>query len=304
VKRRRKNGRLFVASFGLTVAVLVVLLVALLVVPPTFVVPSRSIPTTLPSYPVSWTRYVPSNVLTVSVVNYTMIRHLNSSAVPADDLLDLTNPRENLTSAMVNALVVASFSTPNGTASVIYLTAQGFSQFAGPLEKAYSQVLGSKPEFYYTSAQEGNASQAGWLALVPSGNIVAFAFGASPAREAIDLCLEAANGTATSILQRSDIRQVLYILNGTQNHLSFSVQDFPGLVSTGNLTALSVDDAGTTIHVSYVVEFKDSATAKSQEGYMRDNYLTAVSFTQYDRFLEALESQPFAQLQYAVRLVG
>jgi len=304
VKRRRRNRRLFAVSFVLTIVVLIGLVAALLLVSPTFVVPSHSLPTSIPTYPTAWAKYVPSNALSVSMINYTLIRNLNSSAAPSENLLQLIRPRENITAAMVNSLVSVDYTTPNATASMIYVSTASFAKIAVPLEQAYSQTLSSKPAFFYTSAKEGNISQSGWLALVPSDNIVAFSFGASPARQAINLCLEAANGTTSNLLQRSDIKQVFYILNGTENHLSLSVQDFSGLVATGNLTALSVDNVGTSIHVSHVVEFKDAETAKSQEGYMRDSYLSATVFDQYDRYLTALELRPFSQLQFAVRLVG
>jgi hypothetical protein len=304
VKRRRRNGRLFAISFALTLVVLIGLVAALLLAPPSSTIPARKLPAALPSYPTAWARYVPSDILSVSVINYSLVRQLNSSAVPSDNLLDLLNPTENITAAMVNGLVIVSFSTPNATASIIYLTKASFLQIATPLEQTYSQYLTGKPAFYYASAKVGNQSQNGWLVLVPSNNIVAFAFGTSHAKQAINLCLEAANGTTSDLLQTTNIRQVLYILNGTENHLSFSIQKFPGLVSTGNLTALSVDYSGSSIHVSYVVGFRDASTAKSQESYMRDSYLSATTFAQYDQYLMALEYEPFSQLQFAIRLVG
>lgn len=304
MKKKRKNGRLFVVSFLLTVVVLIGLVVALSLAPTAFSVPSYKLPTTIPNFPTAWARYVPSGVLSVSVINYTLIRQLNSSAVPRDNLLELVTPRENLTSNMVNALVSVTYSTPNATASIIYMPKSAFQQFATPIEEAYTHYLNGKPAFYYSASQEGNQSQSGWLVLVPSDSIVAFAFGSSPAEQAINLCLEAANGTTANILHQTNIQQVLYILNGTENHLSFQIQNFPGLVSTGNMTALSVDDVGASIHVSYVVEFQNATLAKSQEVYMRDSYLSAASFAQYEQYLKALEYQPFSQMQFAVRLAG
>ena len=304
MKRRRSRGRFFVISFAITVVVLIGLVAFLLTANPTFEVPNHSIPSSLPAYPVDWARYVPSNILTVSVINYSSIRSLNASAVPSDNLLELTSPRENLTAGMVNALVSVSFTTPNATASLIYMPSAAFTQFAAPVVANSGKSFSSSPSFYYTSTKEGNKSQFGWLALVPQDNIVAFAFGASPAQQAINLCLEAANGTAANIMTRTDIHQILYILNGSENHVSLQVQNFPGVVATGKLTVVSVDDVGSSVHVSYVVAFQDATTAQSQEGYMRGSYLSATSFGQYDQYLRATEYEPFSQLQFAVRLVG
>jgi hypothetical protein len=120
----------------------------------------------------------------------------------------------------------------------------------------------------------------------------------------VDLALDASNGTIPNILQNTAVRQVLYIVNGTEDHLSFSIQNFPGVVQTGTMTGISVDSAGGPVHVSYVVGFHDSATAESQEDYMKSSYLSATAFSQYDQYLKAVENQPFSQLQFAVRLVG
>jgi len=267
-------------------------------------VPEYTLPSKLPSYNAAWAKYVPSNILGVSVINYSLIRQLNSSAVPAVTLLQLVSPAASVTPDMVNALVSVTYQTPNATVDFIYLTKPSFGQFAVPVAQAFSQNLGSKSMLVYAVNRVGNGSSAGWLALIPSDNIVAFANGGSSAKTAISLSLEASNGTISNILQTTDVKQGAYIVNGTENHLSFAIQNFPGLVRTGNMTIISVDAVANSIDVSYVVKFPDSATANSQVDYMRTSYLSASSFSQYDQYLEATEHRPFSQMQFAVRLVG
>lgn len=238
------------------------------------------------------------------MINYSLIRQLNSSAVPADEPLELVSPNESITPDMVRATLSITFQTPNATVAMIYLTKSSFGQFATSVTETHGQEPSSKPSLYYTNAMVGNQSAYGWLALIPSDNIVAFAVGSSPARTVVNLALEASNGTVPNILQNTTVRQILYIVNGTENHLSFSIQDFPGVVETGSMTGISVDCVGNSIHISYVVEFNDSSTAKSQVDYMKTSYQTASVFNEYDQYLEALEYRPFSQMQFAVRLVG
>jgi hypothetical protein len=293
-----------VLSFALTIVVLSGLLAFLVLTTPTHPVPNFSLPSTLPTYPTAWAKYVPSDVLEVSAINYSLIRQLNSSAVPQDVPLKLVNPNESITPDMVRATLAITFQTPNATVALVYLTRPSFQQFAAPVAEDNSRVLGTKPSLYYTLANVGNKSARGWLALIPSDDLVAFAIGSSPALSAINLSLEASNGTIPNILQSTAVRQILYIVNGTQNHLSFSIQNFPGLVQTGTMTGISVDSVGSSIRVSYVVAFRDSSTAKSQEDYMRSSYLSASVFSEYDQYLKALVYRPFSQMQFAVRLVG
>jgi hypothetical protein len=303
-RRRRRRGRVFLVAFGLTLAVLGGLLAFLVTSGPTFTVSNHSLPSTLPTYKTAWAKYVPSDVLVVSTINYSLIRQLNSSAVPAVNLLQLSTPPASITPNMVNSVVSVTYQTPNATVDVIYLTKTSFGQFAPDVARAYSQSLGNKPLFVYAANRIGNSSTLGWLALIPSDSIVAFAVGGPAARTALNLSLEASNSTIPNILQSTDVQQSVYIVNGTENHLSFAIQKFPGVVQTGYMTTISVDDVANSIHVSYVVKFQDSAAAKSQVDYMRTSYLSATSFAQYDQYLKATEYRPFSQMQFAVRLVG
>jgi hypothetical protein len=304
VNKRRRKGRFFAASFGLTIIALVGLMAVLILTPQSSSVPNSNLPNTLPTYPTAWAKYVPSDILEVSMINYSLIRALNSSAVPADEPLELVSPNESITPDMVRATLTITFQTPNATVAMIYLTKSSFGQFALSVVEAHGQEPGTKPSLYYTMAKVGNQSASGWLALIPSDNIVAFAIGSSPARTGVNLALEASNGTVPNILQNTTVRQILYIVNGTENHLSFSIQNFPGVVQTGSMTGISVDCVGSSIHISYVVEFNDSSTAKSQVDYMKTSYQSASVFNEYDQYLEALEYRPFSQMQFAVRLVG
>lgn len=233
-----------------------------------------------------------------------MVRQLNASALPTTNLLDLIKPNISVTADMVRAEESMQFQAPNATVSLVFLTNSAFSQFAGPVAEANGQSLTGKTTMFISDVSINSLDYTGWMALIPSDHAVAFANGDNLGIDALNQSLETANGTLANVLQRTDVRQALYVINATGALLSFGIQNFAGLVQSGNMTTISVTDVGGTIHVTNVVKFASTEVAKAQIGYMKSAYLSATSFAQYDQFLEATQYQPFSDMAGAVRLVG
>ena len=133
---------------------------------------------------------------------------------------------------------------------------------------------------------------------------IAFAEGALPAFDAMSRILGVRNGSLSSILARQDVQRLFYTVNGTANHLAIGIQNFPGAVTTGQMTLVTVDDASPLLRISNVVDFSSSQQAQAQLGYFRSVYLGSEEFVSYDEFLQALATQPVGSLQKAVALVG
>ncbi len=240
----------------------------------------------------------------VSFINYSMIRQLNSSAVPTVSLLDVVRPNISITPDMVHGIVSVTYLQPNESLGMVFMSRSAFAEFGGVVARYYGgNLTGSTSLFFVDVNNSGNITR-GWLALVPSDNMVAFAVGFSAAKQVIVSSLDASNGTIANALQRTDLRQALYIVDGITGHVSLGIQNFPGVVRTGEMTTIAVDDVSNTTQVSYVVKFQDSNTAVSQLSYMKSVYGSARVYSQYDQYLKGIEYQPFSQLEGAARLVG
>lgn len=303
IRRRKKNGRIFIISFVVTLALLLGATAFVILNRPTGI-PTYHLPAQVPSYQAAWAKYVPEDFVQLSIINYTMIRQLNASAVPTTNLLDLIKPNISVTPDMVKAEENIQFQAPNATVSLVFLTSSAFSQFAAPVADAYGLSLTGKPLTFISDVSISGLDYTGWMALVPGDHVVAFANGDNLGIGALNESLEAANGTLANVLQRTDVRQSLYVVNASGPLLSLGIQNYAGLVQSGNMTMISVTDVAGTIHVTYVVKFVSSEVAKAQTSYMKSAYLSATTFAQYDQYLEATQYQPFSDMSGAVRFVG
>lgn len=303
MKRRRKNGRVFIVSFVGTLAILIGATAFVVLTRPTGI-PTYHLPAQVPTYQAAWAKYVPEDILQLSVINYTMVRQLNASALPETNLIDMIRPNISVTPDMVRAEESIEFQQPNDTVSLVFLTSSAFSQFAEPVADANNITLKDKPALFISDVSIDSLDYTGWMALIPSDHVVAFANGDQLGIEALNLSLETANGTLANVLQRTDVRQSLYVTNATTGLLSFGIQNYAGLVQAGNMTTIAVTDQAGTIRVTDVVKFVSTTVAKAQISYMKSSYLSATSFAQYDQFLEAIQYQPFSDMSGAVRLVG
>lgn len=302
-RRKRKNGPIFIVSFAVTLALLLGGTAFIILGRPSGV-QTYHLPSEVPSYQEAWAKYVPENIVQFSMINYSLIRQLNASALPSTNLLDVIKPNISVTPDMVRAEESIQFSTPNATVSLVFLTSSAFPQFAAPVAEANAQTLSDENLMFISDVSINSLDYVGWMALIPGDHAVAFANGDKLGIDALNQALETANGTLPNLLQRIDVRQSLYVTNSTGGLLSIGIQNFAGLVQSGNMTTISVSDVGGTIRITNVVKFASSDFAKAQIGYMKSAYLSANSFAQYDQFLEAIQYQPFTDMSGAVRIVG
>lgn len=302
---RRRKGRVFAVSFAVTLAALSGIAVfALYASPSGPQVSSKALPSQLPTYQADWAKYAPAGALQVSYYNYSLVRQLNSSVLPIGSALHLVRPNATLSEDGVETLVTIGFSQPNESVDIAFLSSSAFNSFSGLITNYFGGGHSSTPAEYYVETSQAAGITTGWLALVPADNVVEFAAGSSAAKQVISYSLQAANGTIDSVLQDASVRQMLYIAGGVSGHISLGIQNFPGVVRTGQMTLIAVDKVNGQIQISYVVMFHDAATAQSQVSYMETSYLLAHAFNEYGQYLQAMEYQPLSQLEGAMRLVG
>lgn len=264
-----------------------------------------SLPENLPSYDALWGRYAPSNALSVTFENLTMLHAVNSSLPPEKVVLHVISPEILLSNSEVKAIVSITLASPNATVDVAFVGKPAFERFSQLLAKdGQSPTNFGDSTLYEVRVDPGTNMQPGWVAVVPRNNAIAFSAGTADARSAVTESLNVLYGSSPSILSRKDVTQMLYTVGGGGGHLGIQVQNFPGVVRTGEATLVSVDAVGGSVQVSYVVEFTDSKTASAQYGAVKSAYLPSHQFTIYDNFVKAVEYQPISAVEAAIRLVG
>lgn len=300
---RRKRSRAFLYSFVITIAALTSLFGFFY---SSSLGPQRSsLPENIPSYDTLWGRYTPSNVLSVSFENLTMLHAINSSLPPEKVILHVISPEILLNNSEVRAIASITLVSPNATVDVAFVRKPTFERFSQLLAKGgQSPTNFGDSTLYEVQVNPGTNAQPGWVAVVPRDNAIAFSAGTADARSAIIELLNVLYGDSPSILSRADVTRMLYTVGGGGGHLGIQVQNFPGVVRTGEATLVSVDSVGGSVQVSYVVEFVDSKTAMAQYGAVKSAYLSSRQFTIYDNFVKAVEYQPISAVEGAIRLVG
>jgi hypothetical protein len=140
------------------------------------------------------------------------------------------------------------------------------------------------------------------MAVLSKDAAVDFGLGAQLGRAAVVKSLDVASGHVDSIFSRPDLSQLFYIVGGATNHYAFDIQNFAGVVRTGQLTLTSIDPAANQVQVSNVVEFSDPGTATSEVQTVRSAYLSAHQFIVYDSYVKAIELHPLGSLQDQIAL--
>ncbi len=264
-----------------------------------------SLPGNIPNYDAVWGRYTPSNAVSVSFENLTMLHAINSSLPPEKVILQVISPEILLKNSEVKAIASITLVSPNATVDVAFVGKATFERF--------SQILAKGGEFpanfgdstlYEVRVNPGPNIQLGWIAVIPRDNAIAFSPGAGGAKSALTESLSVVYGISPSILSRKDVTQMLYTAGGSGGHLGIQVQNFPGVVRTGEATLVSVDAVGGSAQITYVVEFPNPETASAQFGAVKSAYLSSHQFTIYDNFVKAVEYQPISAVEAAIRLVG
>lgn len=262
------------------------------------------LPQSIPPYTSFWASYVPANALQFGFQNYTKVRSLNSSFPPEITLLQLVKPPEAINTSQVNYFLDITFAQPNASMSIVFMNSQDYLNFQAPLQT----LVGYGEEFenatlYSVAVSPGSSPVLGWLALIPHDRAVAFAAGASDAKQILELSLDSAAHPSKSVLSRTDVTTALYIVGGVADHVGVGEQNFPGVVSSGLMTVTAVDSVGQLLYVKNVVAFENSAAAMAHYSDVHKGFPGAQQFTVYDSFVLAQEADPLSKLGGDYRIV-
>ena len=297
----KKRSRAFIYSFLITFLSLAGL--AFFLYTNSGPVQVTHLPSSIRSYNPVWGKYVPSDAVFLSLVNYTMITSTNSSLPPPGELVRLSSPPLSINQSDIRFLLEVTLATPNATIDVVFLKPSSFTTLTNTFDSrggAPSMVSGSA--VYPIRTSVNGQSQDGWMAVLTKDGAVDFGLGAQLGKDAVVKSLDVANGHVDSILSRPDLSQLFYIVGGATNHYALDIQNFAGVVRTGQLTLTSVDLAANQVQVSNVVEFSDPGKASSEVQTVRNAYLSAHQFVVYDSYVKAIELHPLGSLQEQVVL--
>ncbi len=305
VKHRRKSNRV-VLSFAITIGSLVIaLIVGILFFPGGSGVVTRHIPETIPRYSSIIGDYTPSDALQVSYNNFSAIRNINRTALPAGNYLVFKEPALNISANWVEFRVSVVMSRPNATVDVTILDAGAFDTISAAFElSALARSRVGQYVLFTASELASGKATAVWVTMLSRTRAFVSSVGALPAHDAVTRVLSVYSGAEDSLLAKEDVQREFYVANGTANHLAVGIQNYAGAVTTGKMTLITVDKVVGSLAVNYIVKFSDSVTAESQLKYFQTVYLGAEKFATYDDILAATEAQPVSSLIKAVSLVG
>jgi|GEM_PF-3768697 hypothetical protein len=291
-----------VISFSVTVLLLAGIALGLSLSRPS--VPVMHLPQTLPTYSATWARYVPSNSVLFGFENYTLIRQYNASYPFYGTLLTLPDVRLDLPSRLIDSVLTIVLETPNATVDIAFVSPRTFANFSETFARyGFAAVQQGQNTMYYVRDLTKGTLQFGWIALAPSDDAIAFSLGSEVAKEAIQEVLGVQQGSVSSVIDRQDVRGMLYVVNGTSGHLALGLQNFPGVVRSGVATFTVVNAVGPQLEVSRVVEFNSTSVALAQWTLVRSAYLSATKFVVFDTLVQATEFHPLSKVAEYVRLV-
>ncbi len=267
---------------------------------------TKHLPQTIPSYAGPIGRYAPADSLQVSLVNVTAVGAINGSILSNSPFLSFSDPKFRINNSDIGVRISIALNSPNATVSIAMLNAGAyrvvslaFNSSSLPQSRVGNYIL------YNVAETSSGTPTPTWVTMSALDDSFLSSEGALPALDAIKTVLNVAEGSAPSILTRDDIREMLYTVNGTSNHLGLGVQNFPGAVQTAKMTLVSIDrTTSSTLTVNYVVNFADPTQAQSQIPYVMRVYLGAERFTTYDQLVQATAVQPLAALAKVIVLVG
>jgi hypothetical protein len=268
-------------------------------------IPVVQIPSPLPKYGGLLGKYVPSNALQVSFDNLTAIRAINRSVVSNLSFLSLKEPNVTISTSELSARLAISLTKPNASVEAAFLARDVFRNLAAAFGTTSVPSLQVGNFTLYTVAgRNASALKAYWITLIPKDMAVAYSPGALPALSALEQIIGVYNGSISSILTNQDISRMLYAVNGTRGHLALGIQNFAGVVRSGQATLIAVDAAQQSAQISYVVRFVDSTQAAGQTGAVKKAYLSAHQLVRFDELVKAVEIQPASNLRVAIGLFG
>jgi hypothetical protein len=310
-RKKKKGGRHLISiSFFVTFLILVGIYAAFYLSAVGTHIDVEHLPQNIPPYSSFWARYVPADVEQLGLQNFTKIHDLNSSFPPQNTLLTLIKPPETISSGDVNYFLSMEFAQPNASLDITFMKPSAYLNFQAALEGSgnFGQQYRNATLYNLAVSSAGtNSSSAfilGWLALFPQDDAVGFAPGTSEAQQVVQLSEDsAANPTTQSILSRTDITQSLYTVGGITDQVAFGVENFPGVVRSGEMTVTSVDSSGAYLYVKNVVTFANSSAAMAHYSDVTHAYLGSQKFVVYDSLVLAQEQDGISKLLADYRLV-
>ncbi len=304
-RQKRRRSKYVAISFFVTMAVLVLATAALYSFQQ--LTPIGHLPTDIPQYTAVWAKYVPEDALQMSFQNFSMIRAANSSLPPKNIILQVGYPKATVNNTQVDYFlsVVLQGNGLNNSIDFAFMKPADYLTLSASVQStARTNYTEGSAKLYYVLDSVPSPPVYGWMALIPGDSAVAFSAGQGTAKTAITRCLAAATGSSVSIASRLDIRQMLYIVGGATNHYALGIQNFTGVVRTGQITLISIDNASNGIAISYIVGFHDSATAVAQVPAFERAYPGASNVRVLDSYVAGTEHQPISELEGASRFVG
>ncbi len=300
-RKKKESNRPFILGFAVTVIVLAGLFVGVLLTRPEVSV--QHLPASTPQYSTLWGKYVPDSFLLFGFENYTAIRHYNSSyPTQYSTLLNIVDLNVKLKAPAINYAMTISFASPNVSASFVFVNQQAFQNFTTAFEQAAPEAVpvGNATMYYVRNANQGGI-QFGWIALMPADRGIAFAVGNLDAKTALQRCLELTS--SDSLVSHVNIRQMLYIANGTSDPLAIGVQGFAGVRPAANRTMTVVGVSGSQVVIKRVLQFNSTSTAVADYNLVKQAYLASHQFFVFDSYVQANQYEPLSGITGAVRLV-
>jgi len=300
-RRRKESKKPFIAGFVITVLGLFGLFVFVLSMRPVAVV--NPLPASVPQYTALWGKYVPASAQLFGFENYTAIRVYNSSyPTQYSTLVDIINPHVALKSTSITSALTVTFGQPNESVAFAFVNQKAFYNFTTAFAAvSYSAVPVGPDTMYFVQDLYNGQPQYGWIALVPADRGIAFGLGTSDAKLAVQLCLQVEPSNA--LISRLNVRQMLYVANGTANHLAIGLQGFAGVIPAANNTMTVVDASGSQVVVRRILEFSSTSMALAHYTTVEQDYLASRIVAVYDSYVRATQYETLAGLSGAVRLV-
>ncbi len=300
-RKKKESKKAFVAGFAITVIALLGLSFGLFYFTPG--VPVNHLPPQVPQYSAVWGRYIPQDALLFGFENYTAIRQYNASyPTQFSTLLNIVDLKVSLKAVAIESALTVSFASPNESIAFAFVNRAAFENFTSAFSSAsYSAVPSGNATMYYVRNYLNGQFQFGWIALIPADRGIAFAVGNADAKLALQKCLELRASDA--VITKLDVRQMLYIANGTSRHLAIGIQLFPGVIKDASNTMTLIDVEGSQVLVRRILEFNSTATALADYNGVRQSYLSSTLFNVYDSYVRATAYMPVSDVTRVIRLV-
>jgi hypothetical protein len=259
----------------------------------------------VPSYTGVLGEFAPSNALQVSYNNFTAVREINSTALPLGNYLNFTRPSVSVTTQSIEQRVSVVLSVPNATVDITLMDSVPLDNLQASFSASLTPAAhAGSHDLYMATALVNRTVVQTWVAFVHSPDALIFCSSSGTAEAAMSQVLSVFDGSTPSLLSNTVTGRLLDVANGTDGHLGVSIQNYAGVVTTGQMTLITIDNLNTSLSVNHFVAFSNQSEAQSQIDYFKRVYIGSEKFESYDDVLVAIQSQPLKSLVEAIGLVG